>query len=65
MNKAIKLKHIMPELLPQGWKKEVAKMMGVHRNTVTNALRHGSGDTYNRVMHCARIKYGTIVEVKS
>lgn len=52
-------KHVMPEFLPQGWKKEVAKSLGVHRNTVGNALRARSGYMYDRVRECAIKKYGS------
>lgn len=48
----------MPEVLPHGWKKEVAGLLGIHVNTVTNALHDGKGDTYNRIMKCAKEKYG-------
>lgn len=48
----------MPAVLPHGWKKEVAKLLGVHPNTVKNALIAGSGDTYEKVMKCAKEKYG-------
>lgn len=45
-------------LWPHGWKTEVAALLGVHRNTVYNALRAGTGKTYRRVMACAKNKYG-------
>ncbi len=48
----------MPPVLPHGWKKEVAAILGIHVNTVTNALHDGMGDTYKRIMKCAKEKYG-------
>jgi len=48
----------MPPVLPHGWKKEVAALLGVHPNTVKNALNEGQGATYERIMKCAREKYG-------
>lgn len=48
----------MPLVLPHGWKSEVAKLLDIHPNTVTNALRDGSGDTYERIMKTAKEKYG-------
>jgi len=50
----------MPPVLPHGWKKEVATLLGVHPNTVKNALNDGRGDTYERVMKCAKEKYGKL-----
>lgn len=48
----------LPPVLPHGWKTEVATTLGIHQNTVTNALRDGKGDTYDRIMKCAKEKYG-------
>lgn len=48
----------LPDFLPHGWKSEVAEAMGVHRNTITNALRAGEGDTFNRVLKVAIAKWG-------
>jgi len=48
----------MPQILPHGWKKEVAALLGIHVNTVTNALHDGKGITYDRIMKCAKEKYG-------
>lgn len=62
MDKTLKLEQSMPVVLPQGWKKEVARSLGVHRNTVRNALNSGKGIMYNRVMKCALAKYGTIIK---
>lgn len=64
MNKTLKLKQAMPVVLPQGWKKEVAMILGVHRNTVSNALRCGSGDMYDRIMQCALAKYGKTTKIE-
>lgn len=48
----------LPPTLPHGWIKEVAKTLKIHRNTVTNALSAGKGDNYERIMKCAKEKYG-------
>ena len=48
----------LPPVLPHGWKKEVAGLLGIHANTVTNALEKGKGDTYERIMLAAKNKYG-------
>lgn len=48
----------MPQVLPHGWKQEVATTLGIHPNTVTNALKDGKGDTYDRIMKTAKEKYG-------
>jgi hypothetical protein len=45
-------------VLPHGWKTEIAAMIGVHRNSVTRALRYRTGTTYRRVVHAVREKYG-------
>ena len=58
MTKTIILKIELPLLLPHGWKKDVAKMLGIHINTVTNALKEGKGVTYDRIMQAAKNKYG-------
>lgn len=49
----------LPPILPHGWKKKVAEVLGIHYNTVTNALREGTGETYNRIIKTATEKYGT------
>lgn len=51
-------KACLPDFLPHGWKSEVAEVLGVHRNTITNALRTGRGETYNRVVKVAIEKWG-------
>lgn len=48
----------LPEFLPHGWKKEVATILGIHINTVTNALKSGRGPTYERIKHVAIEKWG-------
>jgi hypothetical protein len=48
----------MPQVLPHGWKQDVATTLGIHPNTVTNALKEGKGDTYDRIMKCAKERYG-------
>lgn len=53
-----KVELIMPPVLPHGWKKEVAKTLGIHTNTITNNLNAGSGIMYDKIMRCAKEKYG-------
>jgi len=48
----------LPSNLPHGWKKEVAKALQIHKNTVTNVLKKGKGPTYERIMTTAKAKYG-------
>jgi hypothetical protein len=48
----------LPALLPHGWKKEVAGVLGVHYTTVSRALMSRSGDTYSRIMKVALEKWG-------
>jgi len=52
----------LPPTLPHGWKGKVAKALSVHKNTVTNALKAGNGDTYNRIMTTAKQMYGTPIK---
>jgi len=49
----------LPPTLPHGWKTSVAKLLGLHRNTVKEALKRGGDDpTYLRIMTTAKAKYG-------
>jgi hypothetical protein len=48
----------LPDFLPHGWKKEVAGVLGIHINTVTNALKAGKGGTYERIKLVAIKKWG-------
>ncbi|MDH6311026.1 hypothetical protein M2451_003915 [Dysgonomonas sp. PFB1-18] len=48
----------IPEFLPHGWKKEVASLLGIHINTVTNSLKKGKGHTYERIKLVAINKWG-------
>lgn len=43
----------MPLILPHGWKTATAKAIGVSINTITNNLKKGEGDTYNKIIHTA------------
>ena len=52
----------LPEFLPHGWKKEVANILGVHVNTVTNALKNKNGITYEKIKKVAIEKWGTTAE---
>ena len=54
----------LPPTLPHGWKKQVAIALGIHKNTVTNALQAGKGDTYERIMTTAKAKYGKPINQK-
>lgn len=49
----------LPPFLPHGWKKEVARLLGVHHNTVSNAIKAGKGPTYEKVKRTAAIRYGS------
>jgi len=49
----------LPDFLPHGWKKEVSIILGIHVNTVTNALKSGRGNTYERIKQVAIVKWGT------
>jgi plasmid maintenance system antidote protein VapI len=53
----------LPPFLPHGWKKEVAKVLGIHPNTVTRNLKLGKGDVYNRIVLAAAAKYGKKKEI--
>ncbi|SBW04313.1 hypothetical protein [uncultured Dysgonomonas sp.] len=48
----------LPDFLPHGWKKEVSVALGIHVNTVTNALKTRKGDTYERIKQVAIVKWG-------
>lgn len=48
----------LPPILPHGWKKEIAKILGIHQNTVSRALRSGKGITYMKIIKTAASKYG-------
>ena len=52
------IKTELPTVLPHGWKTEVATTLNIHPNTVTNALNAGNGEQYERIMKCAKEKYG-------
>lgn len=54
----IEQKTSLPDFLPHGWKKEVANILGIHINTVTNALKAGKGPTYEKIKHIAIKKWG-------
>lgn len=53
----------LPTFLPHGWKKEVAKMLGIHPNTVMRNLKRGKGNVYNRIVLAAAAKYGEKQEI--
>jgi len=53
----------LPPTLPHGWKGKVAEVLHVHKNTVTNALKAGNGETYNRIIATAKNIYGTPIKL--
>jgi len=53
-----KINMIMPPVLPHGWKKSVAATLGLHINTITNNLKKGEGEMYERIIKAAKEKYG-------
>lgn len=55
----------LPEFLPHGWKKEVATLLGIHVNTVTNALKSGKGYNYEKIKLVAIEKWGKVTETKT
>lgn len=48
----------LPPFLPHGWKKKTAEVLGIHPNTVKNALHAGKGETYERIKKVAMELYG-------
>jgi len=65
MTKTIIIKKTtLPEFLPHGWKKKTAERLGVHPNTVKNALNAGKGKTFERIKKVAIELYGDNENVK-
>lgn len=58
MSKTDVLEKKLPDFLPDGWKKEVAESLGIHRNTVTNAIKAKQGKTYEKIKEVAIEKWG-------
>ena len=59
MGKTVIIKRTtLPEFLPHGWKKEVASVLGIHPNTVKNAIKSGKGNTFERIKKVAIEKWG-------
>lgn len=54
----------LPDLLPHGWKKEVAGILGIHVNTVTNALKTKKGYTYVKIIEVLIEKWGEIENIE-
>lgn len=54
----------LPPFLPHGWKKEIAKVLGIHPNTVARNVKRGRGDVYHRIVLAAAAKYGEKKEIK-
>ena len=55
----------LPTFLPHGWKKEVAKVLGIHPNTVMRNIKRGKGEVYDKIVRAAAAKYGEKREVGS
>jgi len=55
----------LPTFLPHGWKKEVAKVLGIHPNTVMRNIKRGEGEVYDKIVRAAAAKYGEKREVGS
>lgn len=60
MKTVIVKKTSLPEFLPHGWKTQVAKVLGIHPNTVKNAIHAGKGETYERIKKVAIEKWGNL-----
>ena len=59
----IKVKKELPEFLPQGWKKEVAKRIGVHQNSMCRILKAKKGINYAKVIETAKSLYGKPIKL--
>ncbi|MBB4038159.1 hypothetical protein GGR21_004088 [Dysgonomonas hofstadii] len=55
----------LPDFLPHGWKKEVAILLGIHVNTVTNSLKRGKGYNYEKIKLVAMERWGKITETEN
>lgn len=58
MSKTDVLEKKLPDFLPNGWKKTVATILGVHRNTITNAIKSQRGATYEKIRKVVLDKWG-------
>lgn len=58
MSTVIVKKTELPKFLPHGWKKEAAKALGVHPNTIRNAILAGRGEMFEKVKKVAIEKWG-------
>ena len=54
----LKKNETLPMFLPHGWKTEVARHLGIHPNTVKNAIRSKTGPNYKRIIKVATDLYG-------
>jgi hypothetical protein len=54
----IKVEKELPEFLPQGWKGEVAKRIGIHPNSMCRILRNKRSPNYMRIVETAKSLYG-------
>lgn len=55
----------IPTFLPHGWKKEVAKELGVHPVTIKRNIGKESGPMFERIVRKASEIYGEKREVRS
>lgn len=66
--KTTKITYELPKVLPHGWKGEMARLLGIHRNTVANAIKRGEKDPkdplYIQIMQMAKNKYGKPIKVE-
>lgn len=60
-----KIKYEIPQFLPFGWMSAVAKILGIHRHTVRNAIKEGeTHPMYSKIMAVLKNKYGTPITIK-
>ena len=60
MTKVIKVKKELPDFLPQGWKKAVAKRIGVHQGSISRILKAKEGPNYLKLVEAAKSLYGKV-----
>ena len=58
----LKIKYELPTILPHGWKKEVAKELKIHKNTITNSLKAKKGINYVKIIEKAMQLYGNQIK---
>jgi DNA-binding transcriptional regulator YhcF (GntR family) len=55
----------LPPFLPHGWKKEIAKVLNLHPNTVKRALQAGKGLNYDKIVKAATEKFGKPTKIET